>query len=81
MDDGTFVKTGVRIAAYNFTLEENKRLIEFLKIRYNLDCTIQIMGCRPCIYIKANSLKRLQELVKPHILPSMLYKIGLDFKK
>jgi hypothetical protein len=77
MNDGTFVKSGVRISTYNFTFQEHENLVYFFKIKYNIDCTIQKLDNRYCLYIKVNSLNNLQNLVKSYIIPSMQYKIGL----
>lgn len=80
MDDGTFVGSSVRISSYNFTKEEHERLVLFFKTKYDINCTIQLLDGRYCLYIKANSLKKLRKLVDPYIIPSMKYKIGINSK-
>jgi hypothetical protein len=80
MDDGMFVKTGIRIATYNFTYEEHQRIIFILKIKFDLNCTIQTLNNRHCIYIKADSLNKIINLIDPYIIPSMKYKLGFGLK-
>jgi hypothetical protein len=58
MDDGTFVRSGIRIATYNFTKEEHERLVLLFKTKYDIDCTIQLLDGIYCLYIRANSLNK-----------------------
>lgn len=49
-----------------------------LMIRYNVDCTLRFhTQTQPRIYIKQRSMYTIRELVKPYMVKSMLYKIGL----
>jgi hypothetical protein len=41
MDDGCWVKTGVRIATNSFQLKEIELISEVFKSKYNLETTIQ----------------------------------------
>lgn len=87
MDDGAWVSgsKSVRIATNNFTLQEVELLRDIFKVKFNLDCTIQLLskkgGNTPkdkySLYIKVSSLPRLIELVLPYMHSSMLYKLGL----
>lgn len=77
MDDGCFVKSGVRIATNNFTKQEHEIIIQILKLKYDLDCTIQTIDNRHSVYIRSNSLNKLRKIVDPYILSNMKYKIGL----
>lgn len=36
MDDGSYVKSGVRIATYNFTWEEHLIIVSVLKEKYDM---------------------------------------------
>jgi len=88
MDDGGWVATSksLRIAANNYTLEEVKLLVHMLETKFDLSCTIQKLskkgGNGPSdkynIYFRVASVPRLRELVKPYIIPSMMYKLGLE---
>jgi hypothetical protein len=79
MDDGAWTKYGVRISANSFTLHEVEYLVSIMKKNFLLHCTVQNIytANQYSIYIKANSISRLRELVLPHIIPSMVYKLGL----
>lgn len=88
MDDGGWVATSksLRIATNNYTFEEVKLLVNILETKFNLSCTIQKLskkgGNGPLdkynIYFRVVSVPRIRELVKPYIIPSMMYKLGLD---
>ena len=46
--------------------------------RFNLDCTIQTIKLnKHIIYIKANSIPTLKDLILPFLHTSMHYKLGL----
>ena len=78
-DDGGWTSYGVRISCNSFTFSEVKTLLNILKFKFNLDCTIQkiYLKNKYSLYIKANSIDKLKELVLPHIHNSMYYKLGL----
>jgi hypothetical protein len=48
-----------------------------LMVRYQIDCTLQMLKGKPRIYIKASSMPLLRSIVLEHMDPSMLYRIGL----
>lgn len=51
-----------------------------LKIKYHILSTIQgIQNQRPRIYILPKSICKLINIVKPYFLPSMFYKLNLNF--
>jgi len=85
MDDGGFVRHGIRLSTYNFTKEEHNTLVLFFKLKYNIDCTIQLIpktdsdrvDNRYCLYIKSNSLNKIRNLILPYLVPSMKYKVGI----
>jgi len=77
MDDGCWAKPGVRIATNCFSLEEVKLLVKILNKLYSLQCTIQKIDDRYSIYILKESIPRLRELVLPHMVPSMVYKLNV----
>jgi hypothetical protein len=90
-DDGGWAKPGVRIATNSFTYAEIELLVNILKKKFNLDCTIQLLKASPSgtsrrgpwgsgnysIYIKSSSVPTLREIVLPHMHSSMKYKLGL----
>jgi hypothetical protein len=77
MGDGSAQRDGLIICTDSFTIPEVVRLINVLMIRYRLDCTLRFhTPTQPRIYIRQRSLAKLQTIVGPYILPSLLYKIG-----
>jgi hypothetical protein len=48
-----------------------------LFIRYDLKCTLHVYENRYRIYISRTSMDKVVKIVKPHMTPSMYYKIGL----
>ena len=79
MDDGGWVNPGVRISTYSFNLKDVEFLVSLLKELYDLDCTIQILkdDTQASIYIKKESVEKLQIITLPYIHKSMYYKIGI----
>lgn len=79
MDDGSKINKTVRIATNCFQISDLECLCTILKIKYNLDVSIQKGGVNKgnILYIKTNSLTTFINIVKPYMLPSMLYKLGL----
>lgn len=78
-DDGGWAKPGVRIATNSFSFVENELLVNILKRKFNLDCTIQTLKASGnySIYIKSSSIPTLREIVLSHMHSSMKYKLGL----
>lgn len=77
MDDGTWKKSGVRIATNSFTKKEVELLSSALYKKFNLCCSLHIYNGNYQLYIKQKSLPLLKELVLPYIIPNMHYKLGL----
>uniref|UniRef100_UPI0022378448 LAGLIDADG endonuclease n=1 Tax=Ramaria rubella TaxID=113071 RepID=UPI0022378448 len=83
-DDGCFCSStggrgGVRITCNSFSLEEVEYLTNVLRKKFFLDCTIQKISLKDkySIYIKKNSITRLENLILPYLHISMHYKLGL----
>ena len=78
--DGKYSKSGgLILCTDSFTLNEVILLINILIIKFELDCTIHLNKPGSYrIYIKKSSMNKLQELVSPHFVQSMLYKIHLS---
>jgi DNA-binding CsgD family transcriptional regulator len=72
MDDGSYNKSGATIALCNFSNENLMMFKDFLLKKWDIEITIHKTKC---IYIKANSRKIFINLIKPYIIPSMLYKL------
>ena len=79
MDDGSKTHNTVRLATNCFKLSELEFLCKLLKDKFNLDLSVHKSGKnkRYILYVKKSSLTRFIDLVKPHMLPSMYYKLGL----
>lgn len=77
MCDGSKQNNGLHLNTYGFTIEDVNRLILMLKHKYDLNCTIHQHKAGPRIYILGDSIDKVRALVKPHMVPSMYYKIRL----
>lgn len=83
MDDGSLYKNkGLKFCTNSFTLKEIKILQKILFDKYNLKSTIHRTGLinQYNIYILKSSMNDLINIVKPHIHPTMMYKI-INYKK
>lgn len=78
MGDGAKMNKSLILCTDSFTLQEVIKLMNVLIIKYDIKSTIHgIKNNRPRIYISHESMPKLITLVKPYLLPSMLYKIHL----
>jgi hypothetical protein len=77
MGDGTFAKYGTRIATDSFNLNEVILLINVLIIKFDINCTIQLNKEKPRLYIKADSMEKLKNIIGPYMVETMKYKINL----
>ncbi len=80
LDDSTFKGSCIKINSY-FTKEEGERLVLILKLKYNIDSSININRNQYQLYIKGSSMKIVIDLVKPYFHSSMYYKLGLVERK
>lgn len=79
MDDGAALNKGLVLCTDSFTLNEVCLLQNVLKHKFNLNSNIQgYKNNRPRIYILPESMSKLINLVRPHMLPSKLYKLHLN---
>lgn len=83
MSDGVSQQYGLLLCTDSFTVKEVVILINILIIKYDLDCSIHNHNGKPRIYIKANSMVKLRQLVNPYIIPFSTYKLrkGKRFNK
>ena len=78
MGDGSAKQYGLLLCVYSYSIVELVRLINVLVIKYNLNSTLRYhTPVQPLIYIRQHSMTLLRELVKDHMVESMMYKIGL----
>jgi len=78
MGDGYYLSKGIAICTDSYTIKDTINLLNALIIRYGLNCTLHnIRANQYRIYISRKSIENLIIIVKPHMIPSMYYKIGL----
>ena len=76
--DGLAVRHGLFICTDSYKLVDVVRLMNVLIIKYRLECTLRFHRPNQArVYIRERSMPILRELVKPYMLESMLYKLGL----
>ena len=76
MDDGSKQGDGLHLNVYAFSLECVDRLINVLTARFKIKCSIHFKDGKPRIYVYKESMELLISIVKPHMDPSMMYKLG-----
>lgn len=78
MDDGGKVGKGLKLATNSFSYKEVVYLSNILLDKYNIKSTIQKTGVENQyhLYIWAESMPTLWNIVKDYIIPSMKYKFG-----
>jgi hypothetical protein len=77
MGDGANLNKGLLLCTDSYTLSEVIKLINVIKIKYDINCTIQgFKKQRPRIYVLPESMSKLRNLVKPYFLSPMLYKLN-----
>lgn len=77
MGDGGFKSKGIFICTDSYSIQDVVRIINVLIIRYDLKCTLHKSNENYRIYISRNSVHKVVRIVKPHLIPSMYYKIGI----
>jgi len=78
-DDGKFVASGgLSLCTNSYNDKDISILMDVLTTRFGFICTIHITqtGAK-VIHISKKSMDKLRSIVKPHMVPSMLYKIHL----
>jgi hypothetical protein len=71
-DDGNRTGAGIHLNTNGFTKEDVKRLAQMLEDQHSLKCSVH---SRNRIYVWARSVPRFIELIRPHVHPSMGYKL------
>ena len=79
MDDGSKIGQGAKIATNCFTYNEILFLTEVLYKKYNLKTSVISGGINKghSLYISTTSMKVFIDIVKPFMLPSLYYKLGI----
>lgn len=80
MCDGSKVSSGIKLCTNSFIYEDLELLCRVLEKKYKLDSSIQKTGVNNqwIIYIKKNSMKKLNNLVKNYFVESMLRKLHIN---
>jgi len=78
MDDGGRVGSGLKLATNSFTFEDTSRLANVLYSLYGIKASVQKTGIinQYHIYIWAESMDSVRKLVRPHMVSTMVYKLG-----
>ena len=77
MGDGRFKSKGIFLCTDSYSIKDVIRLMNVLIIRYDLKCSLHKSNENYRIYISRSSVEKVVEIVKPHIIPSMYYKLGI----
>jgi LAGLIDADG DNA endonuclease family protein len=75
MDDGASDGNQLRINTQCFTWEECESLGQLLLRKFRIQTSINLDKGKPHLRCASKSMPRLRELVEPHMLPEMLYKL------
>ena len=77
MGDGFNANKGITLCTDSYCLEDVVRLMNVLIVRYELNCTLHKSNERYRIYISRHCVDKVIKFVKPHLIPSMYYKVGI----
>lgn len=80
MDDGGRRNDsyGLFLNTLSFTFEEQQILVQCLKDNFSLESRIHWIQCGYRLYIPSKEAKKFCEIIYPHIVPSMKYKLSYD---
>lgn len=74
-DDGNKLESGFTLNTHSYTKGENLLLIQALKSKLNLNCSLHKQSKYYKIFIKKDSMDKFRVLVTPYFHESMLYKL------
>lgn len=81
MDEGYAERSGYLFCTDSLSYEYVCLSVSVLKDKFYLDCSIRTRKGNTTkqyrIYVKANCVEKFVALVKPHMHPSMIYKLTL----
>jgi hypothetical protein len=75
MDDGAADCAGPTFQTHSFTKTETSRLAAALRRKYDLRTGVRANRGKWIVYVYAESMPRMQEIVEPHVLPEFEYKL------
>lgn len=75
MDDGSADYAGLTIQTHSFSRTETSRLAAVLREDYGLRTGVRANRGHAIVYVFAESMPRLREIIWPHILPGFRYKL------
>ena len=78
MDDGYKSGNGFYFCTESYTLEDNKKLCQILKNKFNLDCGVHKHSNGYRLYVFSSSRDELLKLVKPYLIKHFYYKFDID---
>ena len=79
MDDGSYNRKALDISTYSFTLQEVQFLCSVIEKKFSIRMLYhqdRDKGYR--MYANMAETKKLVDLIKPYIIPTMMYKIGIS---
>lgn len=77
MDDGSRDRNQMRINTQSFTKQENEFLISILKAKLGINATLNQDKDKYRLRVSAESMSNVRQLISPHLIPSMRYKLSL----
>ena len=78
MDDGYKSNKGFYFCTESYTLEENHKLSDMLRSKFNLDCGVHKHTNGHRLYVFSSSKERLLKLIKPYLISHFYYKFDLQ---
>jgi hypothetical protein len=75
MDDGAADYAGLTFQTHSFTSDETSRLAAVLQTEYGLRTGTRANRGSTIVYVYAESIPRLREIVAPYVLPELQYKL------
>lgn len=79
MDDGSIKSQHHRAKIINtqsFSKEEILRLIDLLDRKYGIKAKLRYQREGYQVYLLSETIEKLENIIRPHVLPSMAYKLG-----
>lgn len=84
MVDGSIVSSSMKLATNSYSLQDLEFMCKLLKIKFGIIANITIAGGKfkdqYVIYVAKESMPLLVSIVKPHMHPSMYYKLDKFIK-
>ena len=77
MDDGAVDGRQLRLNTQSFSHSENEALASLLRAKFGIEARLNRDKDRYRLRISGATVQRFKDLVSPHLIPSMLYKLPL----